>query len=214
VTSAGSSAPIRILCTDDHRIVREGIKLIISREPDMEVVALASNRQEAIDRFTELRPDITIMDLMLGQESGVDVIRAIRSVDPAARIIVLTMYQGEEDVFRALEAGATTYLLKDQLADDLLKTIRDVHLGKRPTLPPQVEAKLAERAGRPTLTPRELQVLELLGRGLRNKEIAASLGVTEVTAQVHVKNILGKLGVNDRTSAVHVGLLRGLIHIG
>ena len=204
---------IRILCTDDHRIVREGIKLIISQEPDMEVVALAASRQEAVDLYTQHRPDITVMDLMLGQDSGVDAIRSIRGIDANARIIVLTMYQGEEDVFRALEAGAITYLLKDQLTDDLIRTIRDVHAGLPSRLSPQVEARLAERASRHSLTPRELQVLGLMSKGMRNRDIAAAIGVTEVTAQVHVKNILHKLEVNDRTSAVHVGILRGLIHI-
>jgi two-component system NarL family response regulator len=206
-------SPIRILCTDDHRIVREGIKLIISQEPDMEVVALAATRQEAIDLYSQHRPDITMMDLMLGRDSGVDAIKAIRAIDGNARIIVLTMYQGEEDVFRALEAGASTYLLKDQLSDELIRTIREVHAGQPSRLSPQVEARLADRANRHSLTPRELQVLELMSRGLRNRDIAVTLGVSEVTAQVHVKNILHKLEVNDRTSAVHVGILRGLLHI-
>jgi two-component system NarL family response regulator len=206
-------ARIRILCTDDHRMVREGIRLIISQEPDMEVVALAATRQEAVDLYSLHRPDITVMDLMLGQESGVDAIRGIRSVDMNARIVVLTMYQGEEDVFRALEAGAVTYLLKDQLSDDLIRTIREVHAGHPAQLSPQVQARLAERANRHSLTPRELQVLELMSRGMRNRDIATTLGVSEVTAQVHVKNILSKLEVNDRTSAVHVGILRGLLHI-
>jgi two-component system NarL family response regulator len=206
---------IRILCTDDHRIVREGISLIIEQEPDMTVVALAATVGESVAAFTEHRPDIVIMDLRLGQnERGVDAIRAIREIDADARIIVLTMYQGEEDVYRSIEAGAATYLLKDTLADDLIRTIRDVHQGQPPRLSPQVEARLAERAARPSLTPRELEVLTLMSRGLRNKEIATSLGVSAVTAQVHVKNILNKLKVNDRTSAVHVGILRGIIHIG
>jgi two-component system NarL family response regulator len=206
-------ARTRILCTDDHRMVREGIRLIISQEADMEVVALAATRQEAVDLYSLHRPDITVMDLMLGQESGVDAIRAIRAIDSNARIVVLTMYQGEEDVFRALEAGAVTYLLKDQLSDDLIRTIREVHAGRPAPLSPQVQARLAERANRHSLTPRELQVLELMSRGLRNRDIAITLGVSEVTAQVHVKNILSKLEVNDRTSAVHVGILRGLLHI-
>ncbi len=204
---------IRLLCADDHRMVREGIRLIISQEPDMDVVALAATRQEAVDLYTQFRPDVTVMDLRLGRESGVDAIRSIRVVDPNARIVVLTMYQGEEDVFRSLEAGAATYLLKDQLSDDLIRTIRQVHAGLPSQLPPQVQARLAERAHRHSLTPRELQVLELMSRGLKNREIGTALGVSEVTAQVHVKNILHKLEVNDRTSAVHVGIRRGLLHI-
>lgn len=164
--------------------------------------------------YDEHRPDVTVMDLMLGQDSGVDAIRSIRAIDPEAKVIVLTMYQSEEDVYRAVEAGAITYLLKDQLSDDLIRTIRDVRAGEPPPLSPQVEARLAQRAGRRSLTPRELQVLKLMAQGMRNKDIAAALGVSEVTAQVHVKHIFHKLQVSDRTSAVHTGILRGLIHIG
>ena len=203
---------IRVLCVDDHRIVREGIALIIGREPDMEVVASAASGEEAVAMFDQHRPDVTLMDLQLGAMSGVEATRAIRRLSPDARVVVLTMYQGDEDIHRALEAGAYTYLLKDTLSDDLIRVVRDVHHGEHP-VSPDVQARLAERAGRPTLTPREIQVVELVSQGMRNKEIAASLGISEETAQVHVKNILSKLSVNDRTAAVNVAIRRGIMHI-
>lgn len=197
---------------DDHRLVREGLALIIDRQADMSVVAAASTGEEALVFYREHRPDITIMDLQLGGMSGVEAIKAIRRDDPQARVIVLTMYQGDEDIYRALEAGAATYLLKDLPSEDLLKAIREVHDGQRP-INPDVQARLAERASRPALTPRELQVLQLVSQGLRNREIATALGISEETAQVHVKNILAKLQVNDRTAATAVALRRGIIHL-
>jgi DNA-binding NarL/FixJ family response regulator len=209
-----TSPEIRVLCTDDHLIVREGIGLIIDREPDMKVVASAASGEEAIELFREHRPDVTIMDLQLGTMSGVEAIRAIRDEDPSARIVVLTMYQGDEDVYRALQAGASTYLFKNTISDDLIRVIRDVHAGRQPGATGMVADRLAERAAKPSLTPREIQVLELISSGMRNKEIAAGLGVSEDTIFSHVKNIFAKLGVNDRTAAVHVGLRRGIIHIG
>jgi len=204
---------IRVLCTDDHQIVREGIGLIIDREPDMQVVASAASGEEAVALFREHRPDVTIMDLQLGTMSGVDTIRAIRATAPDARIVVLTMYQGDEDVYRAMQAGASTYLFKNTISDDLIRVIRDVHLGRAPAPTGFVADRLAERANRPALTPREVEVLTLISSGMRNKEIAAGLGVSEDTIFTHVKNIFAKLNVNDRTAAVHVGLRRGIIHI-
>lgn len=207
-----TAPPIRVLCVDDHRIVREGIALIIGQQPDMTVVGMAATGQEAVDLFERHRPDVTLMDLRLGAMSGVEAIRAIRAAHPQARIVVLTMYEGDEDIYRAHEAGAITYLLKDTLTDDLIRVIREVHAGKRPMMP-AVEARLAERASQPTLTAREIEVLKLLSEGMRNKEIAAALGITEGTAQIHVKNIFAKLHVSDRTSALQVALRRGLVHI-
>jgi len=205
--------PIRVLCVDDHRIVREGIALIIERQPDIKVIGSAATGEEAVDLFRVSRPDITLMDLQLGGAmSGVDAIRAIRRLDSRARIIVLTMYHGDEDIHRALEAGAATYLLKDTLSDDLIRIVRDVHAGRAP-IDPEVQARLAERAARPTLTPREVQVVELIAQGMRNKEIAATLGISDDTAQVHVKNILAKLDVKDRSAAINVAIRRGIIHI-
>lgn len=204
---------IRVLCVDDHRIVREGIALIIGRQPDMKVIASATTGAEAVALFDLHRPDITLMDLQLGSMSGVDAIREIRRQDAVARIVVLTMFHGDEDIHRALAAGAVTYLLKDTLSDDLIRVIREVHAGQAPVISPDVQARLAERATGPTLTPREIQVVELISTGMRNKEIAAALGISEETAQVHVKNILAKLKVQDRTAAVNVALRRGIIHI-
>jgi two-component system NarL family response regulator len=203
---------IRVLCVEDHRIVREGLALIINQEPDMQVVGACATVEEAIALHRTLRPDVTLMDLRLGTASGVDAIRAIRSDDPAARIIVLTMYEGDEDIFRAHQAGATTYLLKDTLSSDLVRVVRQVHAGERPVLP-EVQARLAERASMPTLTSREIEVLQLISQGLRNKEVGAMLGITEGTVQIHVKNIFAKLNVNDRTGAVQVAVRRGLIHM-
>ena len=152
------------------------------------------------------------MDLQLPAMSGLDAIRAIRREDPQARIIVLTMYEGDEDIYRAIEAGATTYLLKDTLADDLIRIVRDVHAGGRP-MPADVAERLAEREEQGTLTRREVQVVELIATGMRNKEIAGVLNISEETVQAHVKNILAKLGVRDRTAAVTVALRRGIIHL-
>ena len=207
-----AEAPIRILCVDDHRIVREGLELIIARQPDMQVAASAASGEEAIELFRRHRPDVTLMDLQLGGMSGVDAIRIIRREHPEARIVVLTMFQGDEDIFRALQAGAATYLLKDTLSDDLIRVIRDVHAGKQPVLP-AVEARLAERAAGPTLTPREVQVVGLIAEGMRNKEIAAALGISDETVQVHVKSIFWKLKVKDRSAAMNVALRRGIIHL-
>lgn len=204
---------IRILCVDDHRIVREGISLLIGRAPDMQVVASAATGEEAVASFKQHRPDVTLMDLQLRTMSGLDAIRAIRAEDPIARIVVLTMYEGDEHIHRALSAGATTYVLKDTLSDDLIRVIREVHAGERP-VQADVQAKLAERAGQPNLTPREIQVMHLVAEGQRNKEIAADLGISEETVQVHLKNIFAKLHVNDRTAALTVALKRGIVIVG
>ncbi len=204
---------IRVLCVDDHRIVRDGLSMIINREEDMSVVAVAATAQQAVDVFRRHRPDVTLMDLRLGATSGIDAIRMIRAEDPAARIVVLTMSQGDEDIYSALQAGATTYLLKDTAADDLVSVIREVSVGKQPMAMRQVQERLNERASRPHLSPREMQVTELISRGMRNKEIGAALGISHETVQVHVKKILAKLGAQDRTAAVRVAVQRGIIHI-
>jgi DNA-binding NarL/FixJ family response regulator len=203
---------IRVMCVEDHRIVREGLALIINQEPDMKMVGSCATVDEAIELYRTLRPDVTLMDLRLGSASGVDAIKAIRKENPTARIIVLTMYEGDEDIFRAHQAGATTYLLKDTLSSDLVRVVREVHAGERPVLP-EVQARLAERASMPTLTSREVEVIQLISQGLRNKEVGAMLGITEGTVQIHVKNIFAKLNVNDRTGAVQVAVRRGLIHM-
>jgi DNA-binding NarL/FixJ family response regulator len=207
-----TNPPIRVLCVDDHRIVREGIGLIIARQPDMEVVGSAATGEEAVALFKRERPDVTLMDLQLSTMTGLEAIQAIRREDPDARIIVLTMYQGDEDIHRALTAGATTYLLKDTLSDDLIRFVREVHAGRRP-IRADVKARLDERATQPTLTPREVQVMELVSDGRRNKEIAVLLGISEETVQVHLKNIFAKLKVGERTAAVNVAIRRGIVHI-
>jgi DNA-binding NarL/FixJ family response regulator len=203
---------IRVMCVEDHRIVREGIALIINQEADMEVVSSCASAEEAVSLYQTSRPDVTLMDLRLGKMSGVDAIKAIRKDHPQARIVVLTMYEGDEDIYRAHQAGATTYLLKDTLSADLIRVVRQVHAGERPVTP-VVEARLKERASAPTLTSREIEVLQLISEGLRNKEVGATLGITEGTVQIHVKNIFGKLNVNDRTAAVQVAVRRGLVQM-
>lgn len=203
---------IRVMCVEDHRIVREGIALIINQEADMETVCSCSGGDEAITMYASCRPDVVLMDLRLGKTSGVDAIKAIRKDDPNARIVVLTMYEGDEDIYRATQAGATTYLLKDTLSADLIRVVRAVHAGERP-VQPEVQARLAERANSPTLTTREVEVLQLISEGLRNKEVGATLGITEGTVQIHVKNIFAKLHVNDRTAAVQKAVRRGLIQM-
>lgn len=204
--------PISILCVDDHAVVREGLVLKLETEPDMRVVATASSGEQAIDRYEEHRPAVTLMDLQLPGMSGLEAIRSIRQVDPSARIIVLTMYDGEEDIHRALQAGAATYVLKETLADDLVQVIRAVYGGQRP-IPADVATRLASREIHSSLTAREVEVLKLIAEGNRNKEIADVLAITEVTVQVHVRHILAKLDVKDRTAAVTVALRRGIIHI-
>jgi len=200
------------MCVEDHRIVREGIALIINQEADMEVVGSCASAEEAVSLYRACRPDVTLMDLRLGKMTGVEAIKAIRTESPNARIVVLTMYEGDEDIYRAHQAGATTYLLKDTLSSDLIRVVRQVHAGERPVMP-MVEARLKERAASPTLTSREIEVLQLISEGMRNKEVGAALGISEETAHVHVRNILTKLKVNDRSAAVTVALRRGIIHL-
>jgi len=204
---------IRILVVDDHKIVLKGLAATIDPEPDMEVIAAACSGKEAVELYREKRPDVTIMDLNLTPEmTGVEATQAIRNEFPSARIIVFSAYKGDEDVYRALKAGAATYLLKETLGDELVPIIRQVHSGGGP-IPPDVARKLADRLTQPSLTEREVEVLRLVAEGLRNKEIAQRLGISDQTAQGHVKNILVKLGVNDRTAAVSVGARRGIIHL-
>jgi DNA-binding NarL/FixJ family response regulator len=209
---SGGASRIRVLCVDDHRLMLDGLSLLIDRQPDMHVVASATTGEEAVELFGRLQPDVTLMDLLLPTMSGLEATREISRLHPDARIIVLTMYQGDEDIFQALEAGAATYLLKDALSQELVRVIRDVHTGGRP-MPAEVEAVLAARQKKPALTPREIEVVRLIAEGMRNKEIGMTLGITEETAKVHVKNILAKLNVNDRAAVIPIALRRGIIHI-
>ncbi|HWW84958.1 MAG TPA: response regulator, partial [Vicinamibacterales bacterium] len=203
---------ISILCVDDHRLVREGIAAVVSSQPDMEVAATAANGIQAVELHRKYRPDVTLMDLQLPLMNGLEAISAIRAEDPGARIIVLTMYHGDEDIHRALQAGAATYLLKDAIIDDLPRVIREVNVGGRP-IPPNVARILANRDAHQTLTPREIEVLELVAQGSRNKEIAETLGISRETVKMHVSNVLTKLDVQDRSAAIVVAIRRGIVHI-
>jgi two-component system NarL family response regulator len=205
-----ASSPIRLLCVDDHRLVRKGVARLIDLEPDMKVVAEASNGAEAVTQFKRHAPDVTLMDLELPRMDGIQAIAAIRKEQPDARIIVLTMYEGDEDIHRAIQAGAAAYLLKDTVPEVLIKVIRDVHGGRR-VFPRQIVAAIERRAGQPALTSRELEVLELLAAGKRTKEIAATLGVTTDTANAHLKNIYSKFALHGRTAVVAEAVRRGFI---
>ena len=203
---------IRVFCVDDHALVRDGIALIVDSQPDMKVVASAATGAEAVARFRIHRPDVTLMDLQLPKMTGTEAIRAIRAETPDARIIVLTMYHGDEDIYQALEAGAATYLLKDTLSRDLIRIIREVHAGGRP-IPAEIADSLARRPSQASVTPREREVLKAMAEGMRNKEIAAVLGITEETVHAHVKNIFFKLKVRDRTAALTAAIRRGIMRL-
>lgn len=203
---------IRILCVDDHRVVREGIAAVLGRQSDMEVVAAGATGHQAVDLYRAHRPDVVVMDLQMPGMDGLEAIEVIRAEWPDARIVVLTMYHGDEDIYRAVAAGAATYLLKEAILDDLARVVREVHNGSS-RLPADVERILASRSTGEALTSREVEVLELVGQGLSNKDIASALSIAQETAKVHVKNILRKLGVADRTAAVTTALKRGILHV-
>jgi len=203
---------IRVLCVDDHPVVRDGIAAIISLQPDMVLAGAAATGGEALERFFELRPDVALVDLQLPDMSGFDLIKKIKDKSPNARIIVLSSHEGDVDIQRALEAGAQGYVAKGIVRGELLETIRSVHAGKR-RLPAAVAQKLAEHMADEPISARELEVLSLMAAGKRNKEIASELSIAEDTVKMHVRNILSKLQVNDRTEAVTIALRRGIIHL-
>jgi DNA-binding NarL/FixJ family response regulator len=206
------SAPIRVLAVDDHDLVRQGIAVLLGTDPDMTLVAEASNGREAIQQFRAHRPDITLMDLQMPEMNGLDAITAIRGDFPDAKIIVLTTYKGDVQILRALKAGARGYLLKNTFHKELLDTIRAVHAGKK-ALSPEASYEIAEHATDDALTPAEINVLRLIAAGNANKQIADQLSITEETVKGRVKNILSKLGANDRTQAAMIGLKRGIIEL-
>ena len=205
-------SPITILTADDHPLIRDGLAAVIRAEPGLQVVGEAANGEDAIEAYARLRPDVVLMDLRMPVMDGLTATRAILADDPSARIIVLTTYDGDEDIHRALAAGARGYLLKDMMRTELLSVIRAVHRGQR-GIPAPVAARLAEHTPRIGLTPRELEVLRLVAEGLSNAQVAERIGRTEGTVKVHLKNILQKLDVKDRTEAVTTALRRGFIRL-
>jgi two-component system NarL family response regulator len=200
----------RVLVVDDHSLLRTGVANIINQELDLEVVAEAGDGRDGVEAFRAQRPDVTLMDLRMPEMEGVEAVRRIREIDPQARVIVLTTYDADEDIARALQAGAKAYILKDIAADALIACIRDVLAGKT-YLAPTAAAKLAERVTQIQLTPRELAALRLLANGESNKEIAGSLGISERTVKSHLAHLFEKLGVTSRTEAVRVATRRGLV---
>jgi DNA-binding NarL/FixJ family response regulator len=203
---------IRILTVDDHPVLRKGLAALVNTEPDLKLIAEASNGKEAIEAFRSHQPDITLMDIQMPGLDGIQAIEAICSEFPNARIIVLTTYTGDTQVMRALKAGARAYVLKGHVLDELLETIRAVHAGKK-RIPPDVAAELADHATDDALTEREVDVLRLIAAGNGNKQIADVLSISEATVKSRVTNILSKLAANDRAHAVTIGLKRGIIEL-
>ena len=203
---------IRLMIADDHPVVRSGIAALIANEPEITVVAEASDGAEAVALYDMHAPDVVLMDLRMPHMDGVAAIQAIRRVRSDARIVALTSYDGDADIYRALSAGASGYLIKDMLGTEVVAAVRAAAAGRR-VIPPAVASRLAEFTPRVELTAREVEVLRLTAKGLRNKEIARVIGRTEETVKVHVKHVMAKLGVTGRTEAVTLGLQRGIIHV-
>jgi len=204
--------PIRILVVDDHPLMLDGLRRILEAQPDLEVVATATRVEDAVQLHQEVRPDVSLVDLRLGDRSGLEVIRAIRTRDARACVVVVTMYSGSEDVFRAMEAGAIAYVTKDAVPEELVRAVRRAARGSR-SVSPQVAALLRDHGMRPSLTQRELEVLALVADGLKDREIAVRLRISHRTAQVHMRSILGKLQVHDRTAALASAVKQGIVHM-
>ena len=210
-SAAASKNRIRILIAEDHTVVRDGLVAIVKQEKDMEVVAETGDGRQAVELWKQHRPDVTLMDLRMPSLDGVNAIYEIRAADPNARIIVLTTFDGDEDIYRGMRAGAKSYLLKDVRREELFQCIREVHAG-RTFMPPAIACKLAERINAEVLTPRELEVLRLVAEGKPNKLIGADLAIAEVTVKSHVQSVFRKLNVLSRTEAIAVATRRGLLH--
>jgi DNA-binding NarL/FixJ family response regulator len=207
-----ASNPIRILVVEDHHVVRQGLVALLSVVDGVEIAGQAADGAAAIEEYALCRPDVTLIDLRLPKLSGVEVIQKVRAAEPHARFIVLTTYDGDEDIYRALQAGARAYLLKGMTVDVLVSTIRSVHAGKS-CIPPVIAQKLAERMATEQLTHREQDVLEQIVRGKSNKEIGTELDISEATVKTHINNLLSKLGVTDRTQAATAAIQRGLVQL-
>jgi two-component system, NarL family, response regulator len=207
-----SAQSISILSVDDHDLVRKGVAAILSTEPDVHLIAEANTAQEAIRLYREHRPDVTLMDLRLPDKSGIETTREIREEFPDAKIIALTSYDGDQDIYRALEAGVRGYLLKEMVHTEVIRAIRIVHAGKR-FIPLEVSQQVSGFFPEVALTPREIDVLALVARGFGNKEVGDMLGTAPGTVKAHVQSILSKLGAKDRTHAVTIALRRGIIHL-
>jgi DNA-binding NarL/FixJ family response regulator len=204
--------PIRILIVDDHPLLQEGIALVVDHEADMEVVGCAATGRESVQMFEKLGPNLVLMDLRLPDMSGIDAMIAIRAKSPAAKVIILTTFEGDAEVNRALKAGAAGYLLKTMPRKQIVDSMRVIHAGRR-RIDPGVAANLAEHMGQETLSGREIEILQLVAEGNRNKEIAAHLSLSEETIKSHMKNILEKLGAADRTQAVSIAVRRGIFQL-
>ncbi len=203
---------IRVLLVEDHAVVRQGLTALLSSAPEVEIVGSAADGVEGLAAFRKLLPDVTLVDLQMPRMGGVELIRSARQDFPAARFIVLTTFDGDEDIFRAMQVGAKAYLLKGMDVEDLLSAIKTVHAG-RASVPPAIAEKLAQRVSSQELTTREFAVLQRIVAGRANKEIAGDLNISEATVKSHVNSLLGKLGVDDRTNAAVVALKRGIVHL-